>query len=133
MLLITEKTQAKYKVAPIKDDGGDIIFRFHQPRQTFGKNHRLSALELKDYVIKYMEGIIGCGLLLDKPRVNQEFIILYQYLNTLANWQLDTIQDFIFIEKISEEDLIIQLNIRGKSPHTHHKPSSLVLENISDN
>jgi hypothetical protein len=126
MLLITEKSQAKYKVAPITDDGGDITFRFHQPRTTFGSDHRLSSLELKSYVENYMLGVICCGLLCDKPRVNQEFITLYQFLTTMPDAELDTIHRWIFIEKITEDDLIIQLNLRGKNPYPVHRPTGLV-------
>lgn len=130
MLIKDSKYEEKYKVGPIKDDGGDITFRFHQPRTTFGKNLRLSALELKEYVLNYMFGVICCGLLCDKPRVNQEFITLFNFLNTMSEQELDMIHNWIFIEKITEDDLIIQLNLRGKNPYPIHRPSSLVLENI---
>lgn len=126
MLLITEKTQAKYRVAPIKDDGGDITFRFHYPYRPTGSDLRVTALELKALVVNYMAGVIGCGLLLDKPRCHHEFVTLFQFLTNLPDTELDQIHNWIFIEKKSEEDYIVQVNLRGVNPFPIHKPHGLV-------
>lgn len=143
MLIIDSKLQAKYKIAPTVDDGKPITFRFHFPRDTFGKSLRLSTLELKDFVIQHLVGVICCGLLSEHPRAMQEFAIFYQFMVSYPDSELDKLHNWIWVEQRDDrkgyvrvpvedaaDDAVICLKLDGHNPHPIHRPSSLVLENI---
>ena len=145
MLLITEKTQAKYRVGPIQDDGtSDITFRYHFPTAMFGSKHReVTALALRDFIVPHMLAGIGQGILqaLHSPRLVQEFNTMLLMLQTLPDTELDKIHQWIWVDRCEDspknghvrvpvenapDHVVLMISLKGRNPHVVRRPTGLV-------
>lgn len=81
-------TCLKHRAAVPKDDGSEIIFKWHFSPGVL--RPRMSALELAEFLLGHMPSIVP--LLSDNPRVQQQFKMMLDYLKPIVpkviGWQI---------------------------------------------
>ncbi len=99
--------------AAIHHDGkpdDTIVFRWHWPRGTF--DYRMSALEIATFVLPHMPSILP--FFHNYPDVYAEFSAMLQRLITWPAQVLDEVTPWIRRLEYTEEDEILELNLRAR-------------------
>lgn len=112
MLIKTDKDKWHHRADIPKDDGGPITFKWHFPRGTLSK--RMSALELTEFIIFHMPGVLpllgGAG----NERVQSHFEAMLVTLATTPKDKLDELLPWIKSVCRQEDDDVIEMRIDAK-------------------
>jgi hypothetical protein len=96
--------------ANVKDNGRDTnTFKWHFPRGMLSP--RMSGLELCEFVLNHMQGVICCGLLSGYPQVEAEFKAMFVKLSTSPREVIDRILPWIRVEYHEHDDDIIHMSL----------------------
>lgn len=105
-----------YPRAETKEDGSEVHkFRFPIPRGILSP--RMSALEIRSFIINHMQAILGMGLLRTiRADIAAEFFIIYNRLINTSAAKLDELQPWIRIEYHERDDDAIFINLNERRP-----------------
>jgi hypothetical protein len=107
---------AQYRATLPPPDDEPIKFRFHFKRGDFDK--RMSGLELLQFVITHIFGVLAQGLLMDNQWVEAELHRIKNKILLTPTEALDEVLPWIQIEPENEEDTILTIDLKENRIYT---------------